>query len=189
MHPRVMPFEELAQRGVAYWLPYRGTSNGVPADTWTILLDIETDEAPACLDILAQVGVGAYFAIPNGQQARANTRYPLYVDMQQYHRAEDAMMLFCRGKQPPPQGATKVEMSPRSHVGVATTSQLPIKDTIGKVIWSCAAAASIALGLAAAYYGGPTSYPAVHRPEHPAHQYADYAKPTPKLVLSRDENL
>jgi hypothetical protein len=52
----------------------------------------------AVLDLLAEADVGGYDAIPGGQQGRANDRHHLYVDMMQYHRAQDVLMLLLRGK-------------------------------------------------------------------------------------------
>ena len=107
MYSRVIPLEELAQRSVMYWLPFDGWDNGVWADTWVILADIENEDVTAVLDLLAEADVGGYAAIPHGQKARAGERHHLDVDTMRYHRAEDVLMLFLRCKEPRPDGARR----------------------------------------------------------------------------------
>lgn len=83
---------------MTYWLPPGGRGNGVSADTWVLLAELEADYVTTVLDLLAEADVGGYVAAPGGQRARANGCHHLYVDTMRYHRAEDVLMLFLRGK-------------------------------------------------------------------------------------------
>lgn len=175
MYSRVIPLEELNQRPVMYWLPPRGRDNGVWADTWVILAELEAGHVTAVLDLLAEADVGGYDAIPGGQQGPANGRHHLYVDMMQYHRAEDVLMLFLRGKVRPPDGAGTAATVPsttsliqvsRWSVIAAAIRQLTMKDAIRRAIWVLTAAALIALALADAYYAGSYYHPTVHPGPH-----------------------
>jgi hypothetical protein len=100
MISRIMPLDELNQRGVMYWLPPNGTDNGVWADTWVQLADLEWGDITPILGLLADADVGGYVAVPGGQKARAKgaVGHRLWVDAMQYHRAEDVLMLFLRGR-------------------------------------------------------------------------------------------
>ena len=174
MYSSVIPLEALAQRSVMYWLPFGGRDNGVWANTWVLLADIETGHATAVLDLLAEADVGGYVAIPRGQRARGGGRRHLYVDALRYHRAEDVLMPFLRGKQPRPDGPrTCAKRSTTSDVTqpslwraiAAVISQLPMKDAVCRATWILIGAALITLALAGAYYNGPTYHPSVH-PRH-----------------------
>lgn len=88
--------EDVAARDIAYWLAPGGTDNGVWADTWTQIADLDSDAVTEVLDLLAKVDVGGYAAIPGGQRARAQgpVRHRLWVDSMQYGRAEDVLIRF-----------------------------------------------------------------------------------------------
>ena len=98
MYSHLIPLEELKRHSAMYWLPPGGSYNGVVADTWVILADLEAGYVTTVLDLLAQAGVAGYVTAPAGQRARANGCQHLYVDTMRYHRAEDVLMLFLRGK-------------------------------------------------------------------------------------------
>jgi hypothetical protein len=171
MYSSVTPLEELAQRSVMYWLPFGGWDNGVWADTWVILADIENEDVTAVLDLLTEADVGGYVAIPRGQKARAGGRLHLYVDTMRYHRAEDVMMVFLRGKEPRPDGArtsarrtaANVTPVPHSRAIAPMISLLALKDVMRRAIWVLIGAILIALALAGACYTGPAFYPSVHQ--------------------------
>jgi hypothetical protein len=174
MYSSVIPLEELAQRSVMYWLPFGGWDNGVWADTWVILADIENEDVTAVLDLLAEADVGAYAAVPHGQKARAGARHHLYVDTMRYYRAEDVLMLFLRGKEPRPDDARRaakrtvsnVTPVPHSRAIARMISRLGLKDAMRKAIWVLTGAILIALALAGAYYTGPALHPSVHQGPH-----------------------
>ena len=96
----IRPLEDIASREIAYWLSPGGRDNGVWADIWVLIADLETDDATEVLELLAKADVGGYAAIPGGRRARA--RGPvcarLWVDAMQYGRAEDVLMRFMRGR-------------------------------------------------------------------------------------------
>jgi hypothetical protein len=100
MSSLIRPLEDIASREIAYWLPPGGRDNGVWADIWVLIADLETDDASDILDLLAKADVGGYAAIPGGRRARAKgpvcTR--VWVDAMQYGRAEDVLMRFMRGR-------------------------------------------------------------------------------------------
>jgi hypothetical protein len=98
MFSNLIPMEELKRHGVMYWLPPGGRGNGVSADTWLLLAELEAGYVTTVLDLLAEADVGGYVASPGGQRAHANRCDHLYVDAMRYHRAEDVLMLFLRGK-------------------------------------------------------------------------------------------
>ena len=93
--------QDLTQFEIAFWLPPGGKDNGVWADTWAIIADLESDDVAEVLNLLAEADVGGYVAIPGGQKSRA--RGPvcqrLWVDSVQYHRAEDVLIRFHRDRQ------------------------------------------------------------------------------------------
>jgi hypothetical protein len=90
--------EDVAARDIAYWLAPGGTDNGVWADTWTQIADLEANDVAEILDLLARADVGGYTAIPGGQRARAKgqVRHRLWVDAMQYGLAEDVLIRFMR---------------------------------------------------------------------------------------------
>jgi len=99
MSSQIRPLEDLTSFGVAYWLPPGGRDNGVWADIWVAIADLESDDASTVLDLLANADVGGYVAIPGGIRAKA--RGPVcprvWVDAMQYGRAEDVLIRFMRG--------------------------------------------------------------------------------------------
>lgn len=100
MSSQIRPLEDLAQFDIAYWLPPGGRDNGVWADIWVAIADLETDDAREVLDVLAQADVGGYVAVPGGRRARARGAVCacLWVDAMQYGRAEDVLMRFLRAR-------------------------------------------------------------------------------------------
>jgi hypothetical protein len=99
MFSHLIPLEELKQRSVMYWLPPGGRDNGVWADTWVKLAELETGYVTTILDLLAEADVGGYVTTLGGYKVGANGCHHLYVDAMRYHRAEDVLMLFLRGKE------------------------------------------------------------------------------------------
>jgi hypothetical protein len=63
-----------------------------------MIAELEADDVVPILEMLADADVGGYVAPPCGQKARASGCHLLYVDTMRYHRAEDALMVFMRGK-------------------------------------------------------------------------------------------
>lgn len=100
MTSQIRPLEDLAQFGIAYWLPPGGRDNGIWADTWVAIADLDPTDANVVLDLLAIADVGGYVAIPGGQRARA--RGPVcsrvWVDAMQYGIAEDVLIRFMRAR-------------------------------------------------------------------------------------------
>jgi hypothetical protein len=94
----IRPLEDIASREISYWLAPGGRDNGVWADIWVLIADLETDDASEVLDLLANADVGGYAAIPGGHRARAKRPacVRLWVDAMQYGRAEDVLMRFMR---------------------------------------------------------------------------------------------
>jgi len=92
--------DDVAARDIAYWLAPGGTDNGVWADTWTQIADLEFNDVAQVLDLLATADVGGYAAIPGGQRARAEgpVRHRLWVDSMQYGLAEDLLIRFMRDR-------------------------------------------------------------------------------------------
>ena len=111
--------EDVAARDIAYWLAPGGTDNGVWADTWVVIADLDAADATDVLDLLAQADVGGYVAIPGGRRARARgpVAHSLYVDMKQYGRAVDVLVAFmqdrCATRAPHRSGARRSRGMPR----------------------------------------------------------------------------
>ena len=107
MSSLIRPLEDVASREIAYWLPPGGRDNGVWADVWVLIADLETDDASEVLDLLAKADVGGYAAVPGGTRARA--RRPVscgvWVDAMQYGVAEDVLIRFLRGRSAQERGA------------------------------------------------------------------------------------
>jgi hypothetical protein len=97
---QIRPLEDLAAVGIAYWLPPGGRDNGVWADIWVAIADLETADGTEVLTHLARADVGGYVAVPGGRRARARGPLPvrLWVDATQYGRAEDVLIRFMRGR-------------------------------------------------------------------------------------------
>jgi hypothetical protein len=98
MTSQIRPLEDLTQFGVAYWLPPGGRDNGVWADTWVAIADLESGDAGVVLDLLAKADVGGYVAVPGGIRARAGgpVNCRVWVDAMQYSVAEDVLIRFMR---------------------------------------------------------------------------------------------
>jgi hypothetical protein len=98
MSSLIRPLEDVASREISYWLAPGGRDNGVWADIWVLIADLETDDASEVLDLLAKADVGGYAAIPGGRRARAKGPVCacVWVDAMQYGRAEDVLMRFMR---------------------------------------------------------------------------------------------
>ncbi|GAC1400460.1 MAG: hypothetical protein NVS4B6_07620 [Mycobacterium sp.] len=100
MSSLIRPVEDIASCEIPYWLAPGGRDNGVWADTWVQIADLESNDASAVLGLLARVDVGGYVAVPGGRRARA--RGPLcvrlWVDAMQYGLAEDVLIRFMRGR-------------------------------------------------------------------------------------------
>jgi hypothetical protein len=100
MTSQIRPLEDLTQIDIAYWLPPGGRDNGVWADIWVAIADLESVDASALLELLAKADVGGYAAIPGGWRAKA--RGPVWsrvwVDAMQYGVAEDVLIRFMRAR-------------------------------------------------------------------------------------------
>jgi hypothetical protein len=100
MTSQIRPLEDLSSCGIAYWLPPGGRDNGVWADIWVAIADLETGDAGEVLDLLAKADVGGYVAIPGGTRAKA--RGPVcsrvWVDAMQYGLAEEVLIRFMRAR-------------------------------------------------------------------------------------------
>jgi hypothetical protein len=100
MSSQIRPLEDLAQFGIAYWLPPGGRDNGVWADIWVAIADLELADANTVLDLLANADVGGYVAVPGGIRARARgpVSARVWVDAMQYGVAEDVLIRFMRAR-------------------------------------------------------------------------------------------
>ncbi len=100
MTSQIRPLEDLAQFGIAYWLPPGGRDNGIWADTWVPIADLESGDASVVLDLLAIADVGGYVAVPGGMRARARgpVRSRVWVDAMQFGVAEDVLIRFMRSR-------------------------------------------------------------------------------------------
>ena len=96
MSALIRPLEDIASCEIPYWLPPGGRDNGVWADTWELITDLDTADVTAVLDLLAQADIGGYVAVPGGRRARAKGPVPhtLWVDARQYGLAEDVLIRF-----------------------------------------------------------------------------------------------
>jgi hypothetical protein len=94
----IRPLEDVASCEIPYWLPPGGRDNGVWADTWELIADLDSDDAATILGLLAHADVGAYVAVPGGRRARARgtVMHTLWVDARQYGLAEDVLIRFMR---------------------------------------------------------------------------------------------
>ncbi len=96
----IRPLEDIAACDISYWLPPGGTDNGVWADTWELIADLDFVDVATILGLLAETGIGGYAAIPGGRRARARdpALYTLWVDAMQYGSAEDVLIRFMRNR-------------------------------------------------------------------------------------------
>jgi hypothetical protein len=168
MYSRVIPLEELRQFSEMYWLPPNGKRNGVLADTWVFVVDIEKDDVKGILDALTDADVGGYVATSHHPKAPAGSCHRLYVDRTRYNTALDVAMLFLRGDQPRPEGARTTPRSgealsaSRWHAIAAATKQSGMTKAVSRAIWVLIAAAFIGLALAFVYHAGASHFPVVH---------------------------
>ena len=98
----IRPLEDIASCEIPYWLPPGGIDNGVWADTWELIADLDSADVATVLGLLAMADVGGYVAIPGGRRARARGRpvpYSLWVDAAQYGLAEDLLIRFMQSRQ------------------------------------------------------------------------------------------
>ena len=100
MSSQIRPLDDVAARGMAYWFAPGGTDNGVWADTWVLLADLDSDDATTVLDLLARADVGGYATTSGGRRARARGPVPLtlWVDAMQYGLAQDVLIRFMRDR-------------------------------------------------------------------------------------------
>jgi hypothetical protein len=89
---------DVASCDIPYWLPPGGRDNGVWADTWELIADLESAEVTTVLDLLAAAEIGGYAAIPGGRRARARGPVPhtLWVDAMRYGLAQDVLISYMR---------------------------------------------------------------------------------------------
>ena len=100
MSSQIRPLEDLTAFDIAYWLPPGGRDNGVWADMWVVIADVDAGDVTDVLDRLARSDVGGYAAIPGGRRfgAKGPACWSVWVDLLQYGRAENVLMLFMRGR-------------------------------------------------------------------------------------------
>lgn len=149
-------------RGETYRIPGNATENGVTAEKWTVLAELESHEAPLVLHAMADAGVGGYTVPARGPYTKQG-RHQLYVDAGQYNRAEEALMNALRGKTPRPYGArgTTDVSTPPHPIVVAVKRIWAIK----AVQWAAAAVFFfVVFGtmLLLLYRYGEDRFPAVH---------------------------
>ena len=76
----------------AYWLPAGGIGNGLDAETWAVLIDVDASEMILLLDTLRDADIAAYAA----RRDRLGRRMPrsvfrIWVDTWTHARAEDVI--------------------------------------------------------------------------------------------------
>jgi hypothetical protein len=100
MSSLIRSVEDIASCEIPYWLPPGGRDNGVWADMWVVIADLESGDVSAVLDLLTKADVGGYVAVPGGVRARARgpVWHRLWVDAMQYGLAEDVLIGFMRGR-------------------------------------------------------------------------------------------
>ena len=59
MSSLIRPLEDVASCEIPYWLPPGGRDNGVWADTWELIADLDFESAATVLDLLAEGDIGA----------------------------------------------------------------------------------------------------------------------------------
>lgn len=163
MLSRVLPLEFLNERDIMFWLPPGGQDNEIWADTWVIIAELEPADVAPVLGRLHDSDIGGYAARPRGlNTAGAGSR--LYVDVQQYSRATDVLMLYLRTKdQPPIPRAERIAPKVRSRITIPAVPRpvaLVLKVALGATL--------IALFLLLVYTQGPRLWPGVHPVQHPA---------------------
>jgi hypothetical protein len=98
----IRPLEDIAACSIPYWLPPGGRDNGVWADTWELISDLDSDDVATVLGLLATADVGGYAVVPGGRRARTRgpVAHSLWVDGMQYGRAEEILIRFMRTRVP-----------------------------------------------------------------------------------------
>ncbi len=96
----MVSFEDLAQRGVMYFLPPGGVYNDVWASNWVLLVDLDKNDVAPVLERLAAADIGGYVATPGGGRRDPHRQviHCLYVDTQQYGRAEAVVIDYLRDR-------------------------------------------------------------------------------------------
>jgi hypothetical protein len=76
----------------AYWLPPGGIDNGLDAETWAVLVDVDASDMAPVLAGLGQAGIAAY-AAPIGRPGRRapGREFRIWVDTWPHARAEDVL--------------------------------------------------------------------------------------------------
>jgi hypothetical protein len=166
MPSRSIPLEDLRQRSVMFWLPPGGRDNGVWADTWVIIAEVEPADAAPILDSLRDEDIGGYVADPSGRKATTNPGKRLYVDREQHSQATDVLMLYLRNKNRPLQAAERrTPVVPRARTKIELPAAIRILLMAVEIVL---VAAFFALVLLLVYYRGAQLFPTVH----PTHQQA-----------------
>jgi len=98
MSSPIRPLEDITSCELPYWLPPGGRDNGVWAETWELIADLDSADVATVLDLLAVADVGGYAAVPGGRRARARgpVAHSLWVDAMQYGLAEHVLIMFMR---------------------------------------------------------------------------------------------
>jgi hypothetical protein len=126
MSSEIRPLEDVAACEIMYWLPPGGRDNGVWADTWELLADLDAADVATVLDLLSEADIGGYVAIQGGRRARAIGPVPhtLWVDAMQYGVAEDLLIRFRQDRQ----RKSRQPASPQSRrsptTGAASTAKM-----------------------------------------------------------------
>lgn len=149
-------------RSETYRVPGNANENGLTAEKWTVLAELESYEAPLILDALADADVGGYTVPARGPYTKQG-RHQLYVDAAQYNRAEETLMNALRGKTPRPYGARSTAYEPAPpHPIVAAAKRIW---AIKPVQWTvCGVFCVVVFGgmLLLMYRYGEDRFPAVH---------------------------
>jgi hypothetical protein len=78
--------------GRAYWLPPGGFGNGLNAQTWVALIDVDASELVLLLDTLREADIAAYAARAGKVSRRLpSSVFRIWVDTWTHARAEDVI--------------------------------------------------------------------------------------------------
>ena len=94
-------------RNEMFQVPGSATTNGLTADGWTILAELQSHETEGVLDAMADADVAGYTMPVRGGDPKAGHRQ-LYVDSAKYQLAERVLMDYLRGRTTLPAGAQAV---------------------------------------------------------------------------------
>lgn len=76
----------------AYWLPPGGFGNGLNAQTWAELLDVDASELVLLLDTLRDADIAAYAArVDKLGRRRPSSVFRIWVDTWTHARAQDVI--------------------------------------------------------------------------------------------------